>query len=68
MLDTPAQIKHHAPRIQIRAVDQQNMPFNNKTGMTAAERGELGRWIADGAQLAPAAPATLATPPGAPIR
>lgn len=51
MLDTPAQIQRLAPRIGIRAVEQQNMPFNNKTGMTPEERGELGRWLADGAKL-----------------
>lgn len=59
MLDTPAQIKNMAPRIQVRSVEQQNMPFNNKTGMTPEERGELGRWIADGAHL----DAPVATPP-----
>ena len=58
MLDTPAQIQRHGGRgSMLRAVDQQNMPFNNKTGMTAEERGELGRWIADGAKLAPGRPA-----------
>ena len=51
VLDTPPQIKMMAERIRVRAVEQQSMPFNNKTGMTAQERGELGRWIRDGALL-----------------
>ena len=51
MFDTPAQIQMMAQRILVRAVEQQSMPFNNKTGMTIAERGELGRWIRDGAKL-----------------
>lgn len=51
MLDSPAQIRNMATRIKLRAVDQQNMPFNNKTGMTPEERGQLGRWIDDGAKL-----------------
>ena len=51
MFDTPAQIQLMAQRILVRAVEQQSMPFNNKTNITAAERGELGRWIRDGAKL-----------------
>jgi len=55
MFDSPRAIQHMASRIRARAVEQQNMPFNNKTSMTAKERGELKRWIDDGAQL-PAPP------------
>ncbi len=49
MFDTTRQIKAMAARIKIRAVDLQNMPFNNKTQMTDLERAELGRWLDDGA-------------------
>jgi len=51
MLDTPQQIKLMATRIKFRAVDQQNMPFNNRTSITPQERGELGRWYRDGAKI-----------------
>ena len=44
-----AQIKAMAPRIKVRAVELQNMPFNNKTQITDVERAELARWISDGA-------------------
>jgi uncharacterized membrane protein len=51
MFDTPSQIKVMAHRINLRAVEQQNMPFNNKTGITAEERGQIGRWYRDGARI-----------------
>ena len=51
MLDTPQQIKMMATRIHWRAVEQQNMPFNNRTGITPEERGELARWYRDGAKI-----------------
>jgi uncharacterized membrane protein len=47
--DKPDEIQLMAPRIKARAVDSDQMPFNNKTGMTTQERAELGRWILDGA-------------------
>jgi len=59
MLDTPQQIKMMASRIHLRAVEQQNMPFNNRTGMTPEERGELARWFRDGARIVD----VLAEPP-----
>ncbi|MBL0217448.1 MAG: urate hydroxylase PuuD [Myxococcales bacterium] len=49
-LDSPRQIQVNAKAIRLRAVDQQNMPFNNKTGITRRERGELKKWIDDGAR------------------
>ena len=49
--DKPDEIQLMAPRIKARAVDSDQMPFNNKTGMTPQERAELGRWILDGARL-----------------
>ncbi len=48
-LDSPRQIQVNAKAIRLRVVDQQNMPFNNKTNMTPRERGEIKRWVADGA-------------------
>jgi uncharacterized membrane protein len=50
-LDSPRQIQVNAAAIMLRAVEQQNMPYNNKTEMTPRERGELKKWIADGARL-----------------
>ena len=50
-LDSPRQIQVNAAAIELRAVDQQNMPYNNKTGITRRERGELRKWIRDGALL-----------------
>lgn len=49
--DKPDEIQLMAPRIRARAVDSDQMPFNNKTAMTDQERAELGRWIVDGAKL-----------------
>ena len=51
MFDTPAQIGSKVDRILERAIRQQSMPFNNKTGMTPEERGELAKWIESGARL-----------------
>ena len=41
MFDPARQIKAMATRIKVRAVDLQNMPFNNKTQITDIERAEL---------------------------
>jgi uncharacterized membrane protein len=49
MFDRPAEVKRYASRIHARAVESDQMPLNNKTGMTEQERAELGRWIEDGA-------------------
>jgi uncharacterized membrane protein len=51
MLDTPEQIQTMAPRIKYRAYDLANMPFNNKTGITAIERAELATWVAAGGHV-----------------
>ena len=51
IFDTPEHIKGFAARIKIRAVDQRQMPFLNKTNMTDAERAELGKWVDAGAPL-----------------
>jgi len=42
--DTPEQIEARAARILERAVVTRTMPPGNKTHMTEAERGLLGRW------------------------
>ncbi|MBS1123017.1 MAG: rane protein [Deltaproteobacteria bacterium] len=47
--DRPDEVQRMAARINARAVDTDQMPFNNRTGMLPQERAELGRWIADGA-------------------
>ena len=47
----PDQIKTMAPRIYVRAVEQQTMPLGNLTGITPEERATLGRWIKSGANL-----------------
>jgi uncharacterized membrane protein len=49
--DTPESIAGLAERIRVRAVETRTMPLANKTGMTAAERALLARWIAAGAPL-----------------
>ena len=49
--DEPAAIVQLAARIRERAVVQQTMPMANKTGITAAERDVLRRWIDGGARL-----------------
>jgi uncharacterized membrane protein len=42
-----------AARINERAFVSRTMPFNNKTGITDAERDLLGRWYSEGAVGAP---------------
>lgn len=49
--DKPDEVKLMAPRIKARAVDSDQMPFNNRTQITEQERAELGRWIVDGASI-----------------
>lgn len=51
MLDSPEEMHQWAARIKARAVDSKDMPFMNKTGMTAEERQTVGAWIAAGAAL-----------------
>jgi uncharacterized membrane protein len=50
MFDTPEQIQRMAARIKERAVVTKTMPFNNKTGITDAERALLGAWLDQGAK------------------
>ena len=51
VLDTPAQIRAQAARIEQVAVRTRVMPIGNVTGMTQAERAILGAWIRQGARL-----------------
>ncbi len=53
--DQPEDIKRHAPRIKVRAVDTLTMPNKDGRGhevaITYAERKLLGRWVDAGAKL-----------------
>ncbi len=49
VFDTPEHIKLYAPRMYDMAVASHAMPLGNETGMTDAERAELGAWIKAGA-------------------
>ena len=49
MLDTPAAIVGNAQKIHAQAVATRVMPIGNLTGMTDAERAQVGAWIAAGA-------------------
>jgi uncharacterized membrane protein len=51
--DTPEQIRARADAIEEQAVRTRAMPLGNTTGMTEAERELLGRWIRQGAKVAP---------------
>ena len=51
--DEPEQIKARAAAIEEQAVRTRAMPLGNVTEMTDAEREVLGRWIAQGAKVAP---------------
>ena len=51
--DTPAEIRARADAIEEQAVRTRAMPLGNATGMTDAERELLGRWIEQGARVAP---------------
>ena len=44
-LDTTEQIKTGAEKILQRTVHNRDMPMNNVTGMTEAERRALGDWL-----------------------
>jgi len=51
VFDTPAQIKSQASLIESFAVTTKTMPIGNATGMTQAERDQLGAWIRAGASI-----------------
>ena len=46
VLETIADMKRHAVKIQARSVDTNSMPLGNTTLMTPEERASLGAWIA----------------------
>ncbi len=45
LLDTPERIRLHAGQIRLQSVWSRAMPPANATGMTEAERSQLGRWL-----------------------
>ena len=49
VLDSLAQMRQWAPRIQVRSIHSEDMPFLNKTHMTDWERELVARWIDAGA-------------------
>ena len=51
VFDTPAHIQKYAPRIYDMAVASRAMPLGNETGLTDAERAQLGAWIKAGAKV-----------------
>ncbi len=51
MFDTPEEIKKHADRILVRAVQTSTMPQGNKTEITEQERELIGVWIEQGAKV-----------------
>jgi uncharacterized membrane protein len=51
MFDTPDEIKRYASKIKEQAVLAKIMPLGNLTGITDADRQELGAWIDQGAKL-----------------
>lgn len=63
ILETDAQLEALAPRILVRAVQTRTMPLGNLTGMTDEERGWLGAWIAQGADLHAEGASLLAAAP-----
>ena len=44
-LDTVADLKKYAQRIDTQTVQNRAMPLGNQTGMTEDERAALGRWL-----------------------
>jgi uncharacterized membrane protein len=51
VFDNPQQIEAQASLIERVAVSSKTMPLGNATGMTQAERDELGAWIRQGAKI-----------------
>jgi len=51
VFDTPEQMHAQASLIEQVAVSSKTMPLGNATGMTQAERDELGAWIRQGAKI-----------------
>ena len=51
MFDSIDAIKRYKDQIYLQTVANHIMPLGNSTGMTQDERDQLGRWIADGANI-----------------
>ncbi|MBL0919815.1 MAG: urate hydroxylase PuuD [Hydrogenophaga sp.] len=49
-LDTPAELQRHAQAVYQQAVVTRQMPMNNATGITEAERALIGQWFLSGAK------------------
>ncbi len=52
-LDSPEAVKLHAQNIYQQVVVTKQMPMNNSTGLTDAERALVGQWFQAGASTAP---------------
>jgi len=50
-LDSPAALKTHAQAVYQQAVVLKQMPMNNSTGITEAERALIGEWFQAGAKV-----------------
>ncbi len=50
-LDTPGDLKTHAKAIYQQVVVLRQMPMNNATGLTEAERALIGEWLQRGAPM-----------------
>jgi uncharacterized membrane protein len=51
-LDSPEAVKLHAQNIYQQVVVTKQMPMNNATGLTDAERAQVGQWFQAGASTA----------------
>jgi uncharacterized membrane protein len=49
-LDSPAELQRHAQAVYQQAVVTKQMPMNNATGITDAERALIGQWFLAGAK------------------
>jgi uncharacterized membrane protein len=49
--DSPGSIKQHAQAVYQQVVVTRQMPMNNATGITDAERALIGRWFDQGAKI-----------------
>ena len=50
-LDSPQLVKQHAQNVYQQVVVTKQMPMNNATGITDAERALIGRWFQSGAKV-----------------
>ncbi len=49
-LDSPEGVRQHAQNIYQQVIVTKQMPMNNATGLTDAERALIGKWFTDGAK------------------